>query len=89
MTKITIEVNGAASVSAPGTVGGAQTLGVTSSTGGGNDACSSPSVDASHTGPVAFTGVAGSATSALNPAFNPEGAISAGAAPTHLMGGAE
>lgn len=89
MTKITIEVNGEASVSTqgPGTVGAAQTLGVTSSTTGGNDAGSAPSVDAGHTGPVAFMGVAGSATSALNPAFSPEGAISAGPAPTHLGGG--
>jgi hypothetical protein len=91
MTKITIDIDGAASVSTPGagTVGAAQTLGVHSSTAGGNDAGSAPSVDSSHTGPVAFTGVAGSAASALNPAFSPEGAISAGPAPTNLMGGTE
>lgn len=87
MTKITIEVNGAASVSTPGQgTTGAQTLGVTSSTTGGNDGGTATSADSSHTGPVPFTGAA---TSSLNPAFNPEGAISAGAAPTHLMGGAE
>jgi hypothetical protein len=90
MTRITIEVNGPSSVHThvPGALpaqGQAGAMPAISS--GGYDAGAAPSVDASHAGPVPFMSAA--AGSAQEAAFSTEGAISAGAAPAHLMGGAE
>ena len=85
-TRITIEVDGTTAVEthAPAAAATAPTPGTAA---GGYDAGSAPGADASHAGPVPFVGAAGTVSAALNPAFNPEGAISAGPAPEHLMGG--
>jgi hypothetical protein len=87
--KITIEVDGSGTVQTQTPASpGAQTGATPTLSSGGNDAGSAPSVDAYHTGPVPNMSSA-SSSSGLNPAFNPEGAISAGPAPANLMGGAE
>lgn len=86
-TKVTIEVDGAASVQTqgPAAAQGSATL----ATEAGNDAGSAPGLDASQPGPVPFVGAGSSASESLDPTFNPKGAISAGAAPADLMGGGE
>jgi hypothetical protein len=89
MTKITIEVDGPASIT-PQTSGSTDLQSSTATpavSSGGNDGGGAPAADASHVGPVPQ--ISSADPSKSNPAFNPDGAISAGAAPAHLMGGAE
>lgn len=83
MTKITIEVDGAASVQTQAPVLPAAQIAITTpTTTAGIDAGGAPYADASHDGPFPFT----SAPSvAQHPSFSPEGAVSAGSAPAHLM----
>jgi hypothetical protein len=83
MTKITIEVDGSAAVQTQAPVTPvAQAATTTPAATGGIDAGGAPYADASHVGPFPFT----SAPSATQHAsFSPEGAISAGSAPAHLM----
>lgn len=98
-TKVTIEVDGEGSIQTQAPSSGTAAQGQpaaaaaqapsTPATDAGNNAGSAPGLDASQVGPVPFVGAAGSASAAMNPAFNPEGAISAGPAPAELMGGAE
>lgn len=85
MTKITIEVDGAAAVQTQAPVSpaspvapSATTLPSTANINGGG----APYADASHDGPFPFSSAP---SAAQQPSFSPEGAISAGSAPGHLM----
>jgi hypothetical protein len=82
MTKITIEVDGAAAVQTQAPVSPAAQAATTTPTTAGIDAGGAPYADASHDGPFPFTSAP---STAQHPSFSPEGAISAGSAPAHLM----
>lgn len=83
MTKITIEVDGAPAVQTQAPVSPAvQTATTTPTATASNDAGGAPYADASHDGPFPFTSTP---SAAQHPSFSPEGAISAGSAPAHLM----
>ena len=94
-TRVTIEVNGAASVQTLGPAAAQGDSTVTAAHGqgaqadGGNSAGSAPGVDASQTGPVPFVGGSNPTSAASNSPFSREGAISAGPAPAELMGRAQ
>lgn len=81
--RITIEVDGAAAVQTQAPVSpAAQAAATTTPTTAGIDAGGAPYADASHDGPFPFTSAP---STAQQPSFSPEGAISAGSAPAHLM----
>jgi hypothetical protein len=82
MTKITIEVDGAAAVQTQTPVSPSAQSATTTPTTAGIDAGGAPYADASHDGPFPFTSTP---SVAQHPSFSPEGAISAGSAPAHLM----